>query len=652
MDLKLFVFLSLAIVACTAAPSKAVPKCTITKQVATQIRNEFAEELSVKNEPVPNNCDALVDKITDYALRLKNSLKQSKPLQTEIDEKMQKFHQIEDVKNFNTTVHAVKGYFKTHYTKTFYDLNKNLRDIEKSIKESLATQLPSQIKLDLYSFINNHNELDLDENPRDTANTCEISGAKAQKLFEVFNEIRDLSHIQKSEVCKDLIREMINIRGITARTKKYEKNMLISIDMRLSEQQRLIKKFTNHIKENRKDYDSLGDDLAVYKAYQVEVLRGENSLKGFKAAKAYETIGKSIQNAKNINILNDAIPDCADPKSNVDPLSKALSEAYKCDKTKLTQIYKFLEKYNDQSKFNWLLAEMKKCKHDDELILLKVLKSSTTREDFKGKVDQIHKKFAERMKKNDTNIAKDIIEYKDFLDPHKIVEQSFDRNMKNFDITRKFIENSDHRLFLEKDLTRESEFADGAELPNKLKLGFWLRSRHDQFKQDKEFMAKMNELRESKLPHVVNVLCFNSFSLISSDSSKPLIRPGTASPTTEFQNLVTSYFETDQGVYLSLHDSRHPDESLCISNDGNVNFVDNKKNSNKCLWEVKLTTGRTDCNNCVTITDQSNGKFLSSEYTTSCAEKNWIRKCVRNQSFNQAVLPSKKYPNAEVWKIN
>lgn len=649
----ILIFLVISVLA-QEGSTAGLPTCTITKQLATQVKNEFSDELGEpkpRNDKPNENCDELVTKMIDGATRLKNKLKQSKSLETEVAESSQKFHQNDEVKNFNATVHGVKGYAKSTYTKTFFDLNKNLSETEKSIKESLNTQLPLQIKLDLYAFINNHNELDLDENPRDTANTCSISSEKAKQLFQVFNEIRELTHLPKSEVCKDLIRQMINIRGLVTRSKKYQKNMMITIDLRFAEQLRLIRKFTNHIKESRKDYDILGDDLALMKAHSAEVERGGKSLKEFISTRAYETIEKSIQSAKNLNILNDAIPDCED-KKNPSPLLKALSDAYKCDKTKLTKVYNFLEKYNDPSKFNWLLAEMKKCNHVNELILLKVLKSATTQEDFKGQIELIYKNIGERLRKNDTNVANDVKDYKDFLDFHKIVDHCFDRNMKNFEVTERLIENADHRLFLEKDLTREIEFAEGLEFAHKLKLGFWLKSRQDKLKQDNEYAAKMKDLKEKKLPLLVQIVCFNSFSLISSESNKPLIRPGTATPDSEFQNLIARHFETSKGLYVSLHDSRHPDNLLCISNDGMVKFVDDKKYNNKCLWELKLTTGRVDCNNCVSISDQSNGKFLSSEYSTSCAEKNWRLKCVKHESFNKSMLPTPKHPNAELWKIN
>lgn len=648
------IILLFAVFAIPATTANGVPKCTITKQLATQIKNQMGDELGemkIRSEPVSNNCDELINRLINFSSQLRNKLKKEKSIEVAVSEKLQRFYQQDEVKNFNSTVNGVRGYFKTTYIKSFHDLNTTLSELDLDIAESLDKQLSMQIKLDFYSFMINHGDIDLDDNPRDTANSCEIGKEKAAKLFEIFNEIRKQVHIPTSQLCKDLIRQMINIRNLMNRVRKYERDRLISTDMILEQQHIIIKKFTNHINESRKDYDALGDDLAKVKAFKIEMQRNEKNLNEYISNRAYDFLGKSIREVKNINLLTDAIFDCEENGSYTNSLTKALSETYKCDKTSLKTIYNFLVKYNDPSKFNWLLNEMSQCNHLNELILLKVLKSSTTQQNYQSQIDAVYRDIGEKVRKNDSKVHEEMKEYKEFLNDEKILENCYDRNLTNLRSSQNFIENSDHRLFLEDVLTREFKLTEGVDLSRMLKFGFWLKSRLDNFSTDNEFKQKMMKLKVEKLTHVVQVICFGVFGLISAETNKPLITPSTPDPTRDFQNLFANYAETSEGIFLSFHYPKKPEFHLCIDKDGYIIF-DKKTSSKQCLWKVELAPDRVDCTNCVTIVDTSNGKYLSSKYVKTCAETNWLGQCTKHQNYNKALLPSGRQPHYEKWKIN
>lgn len=153
-----------------------VLECNITEKLATHVSYEFADVLDepyVRNSKDPMNCSAIIGKILNYATLIKAKLNQDteRIFGSSFDEeksgRLRMFHEIVDVKQFESLIK--KSYFEK--------FRENLNDIEDEVKNSLATQVKLQNKLDLYAFISNNKKLDIDENTEnDAPNTCKFSG--------------------------------------------------------------------------------------------------------------------------------------------------------------------------------------------------------------------------------------------------------------------------------------------------------------------------------------------------------------------------------------------------------------------------------------------------------------------------------------------
>lgn len=616
---------------------ESAPRCIITKKLATQIQFELADTLNeskIRNVKVSDKCDEMINKIIHFSSRIRNNLRLDKSFTTRKNKKLQEFQENDEVKNFNFTLNGVRNQLKTVYQKTYESLITSLDEFEQNVEESLADQLPIRMKIDLYSLIVSHNEIDLDVNHSDN---CEINSSNLEKMFEIFNEIRVLTHVPVSDDCRDLTSELINVRGIVAIAKIHEKNMLSLLDRRLNTEMELIKNITNFIKNDRKDYENLRGEFSASEKFLIEVKRDVDNWKEFLSIQACKTINSLILTSNNLNILNDAISECKDESNNVSPLRRALSEIYKCDKTKLPKIHNFIKKYSGsdgnqyRTHVSWLLSEMKKCDQTTNLVLLKM--SLSNKQDFAEEIADIHKQISEKVRANDLNVINDIEAVKENLDFHEIVVNCFDKNTSNLKVTRKFIEKySTPDLFLENDLLEEFYSVLNIPLEDQLRMGFWLKTRLEQVSQI--YRDKLELLKDRKLPHLVNTLCFKIFTLTSkNDKRRRLLTPGTTDK--QVQSLTSKGFENKDGFFLSFYDSANPLGELCIVKGGGLAFADSSQNPN-CLWKVNFVQDR-QCTTCVTIIDIYRKVYLSSEYFKVCVESNLWGNCVKNQYFNQAM---------------
>lgn len=637
---------------------ESAPRCKITKKLATQIQYELADildESKIRNDKVSDNCEEISNKIIHFSSRVRNNLRLDKSFVTRKNIKMQEFQEKDEVKNFNFTLNGVRSQLKTVYQKTYESLITSLDEIDRKVKESLADQLPMRMKIDLYSLIDNHNKLDLDVNPRDN---CEITGSKLEKMFEIFNEIRALTHVPVSEDCRDLTRELINLRGIIAITKIHENNLLSALDMRLTTELKLVKNITKFIENDRKDYENLRADFSVSEKLLTEVRRDVDNWKEFLSIQACKTLNHLILTSKNLNILDEAIFECKH-ESNVDPLSRALYEAYKCDKTKLPQIHNFIKSYSDDNQYrthlSWLLSEMKKCDQTNDQILLKM--SLSNKQEFAEEIDDIHTQIASKLRSSDNTVVNDINEVKNNLDFQKLVVICFDKNITNFDVTKKFIEEYSNRdFFLENDLVEEFYSISKISLANQLRMGFWLKSRLANITQDRAYRSKLEALKEKKLPHVVNVLCFKSFSLTSiADRRNHVVVPG--STNYQVQKLIARPIVIRKELHLTLHDESQPDELiLCPFQDGKIRF--GEKNS-KCFWRLESVNQNGQCSNCVTIVDPNRKVFISSDHIDICIKtrgrfdpNRYVDGDCAEYSFYNRAMSIDSPPYEEQWLIN
>jgi hypothetical protein len=635
------ILLSFLLCALSAVSSE---KCGISKDALIFIKNEIADEMgesSVKNEKNPSDCNNLITQGTNLATRLRNQIKSKKRIDESINSKNKEFYHKVEVVNFNATMEAVKGYARSTYLKKFQDLNNTIQDLNNEMQQNLKNQLPLQLKLDFYNLMNNHGEINLDESLHDTQNTCEKG---TENLFKLFDEIRELSHLSHSDACFSKIRDLMNVRALMKQSSKYEKNAMIAFEMSLEDQHRLIKKYTSHIKEGRKDYDSLGDDLAKLKAHSIGIKKNEETLHNLIPTRAFECLRKIIQNGKNFALASEAISDAEGKGPKKDVLDIALKEAYKCNEDAIINIKNLLDRFGGDSKIEWLIEEMRKCNHLGKIVFLEIADSS--KKNFTKEKEEIYKNLAERIRTNPDEAMKDVKKYEKILDLLKLFDKVYNSNSKNLEVTQKFVEKLDPNLFYESKILVELNLDPNTKLEHFIKYGFWLKDRSTQMKNDKTYLDKMKKLWDSpSLPLEVHTLCSATFGLVSArDERNALIMPGTKDPKHQFVNFKAELFKTDKGLFFNLKNpSSQKPLSLCIDKKSSTVFFKENAKKEECVWEFEFDTSD-NCKRCVSIKDNSNGKYLTSNYQQNgCAEHNFIRKCTAYHHYNEAKVAPESF---------